>query len=184
MQLMNEQTVLRLLHASEYASNFRELAIGHFANLYPKASPADLRSAGDLIDALTTGAFLVAGVYPLETYARAVIVGTIGGTILDDGTVRLPSEGVCSSAPASDEQTVLLFNLIETLYFKTRIERGAARRAQLMERGNYGATPAIPQNEDDRKRTIQEAIDLLEATRSAFKSKLIMQAKEKLRALL
>lgn len=182
MQLMNERTTRRLLHAPEYASNFRELAIDHFARIYPKASPADLRSAGDLVDALVTGAFLVAGVHPLETYARAVVVGAIGGTNLDNGTVSLPSERVLSSA--SDKQTVLLFNLIETLYFKTRIERGAARRAQLMERGDYGATPAIPQNEDDRKRTIQEAIDLLEATRDSFKSKLVMQAKEKLRALL
>ena len=141
-------------------------ASSYFRQMYPTASDNDLRIAqAVLLDCISGESFKHDCCSPpLYDYVRTVVEKTVGNSVQEQRAVP------------SAEQSAFVFNLIETLIFRTRGERAKAFRAEWIEQGSGHES-------DDPLTILGEAIALLEATKGAFKSKLVAEAKEKLQAL-
>lgn len=180
MKLISRNHLRQMLGARE--TPVMIVASKYFRQRYPKASDADISVARAVLLDCTTGESFKHDCCPspLYDYVRTVIVGMLGGDVVD-GVAWLPpnlADIAFSSHPPepSAEQSAFVFNLIETLIFRTRGERAKAFRSDWIENGIGGGT-------DDPKLLLAEAIALLEATKGAFKSSLVAEAKEKLRRL-
>lgn len=164
MKLISREHLREFLNARDGVGTFAA-ASQYFRQKYPKASDQDVIIAqAVLMDYLPTvaiwddrGRHDFRGL-PLYEYARSVIEGTFGAF---------------AQPEPSAAQSVAVFNLIETLIFSTRGERLKSFRADWIEQGT-GEPSADPLT------LTREAIALLNATKGAFKSKLVAQAKEKL----
>lgn len=165
-KIIDEQHARSLLGAQSDSESLFVLATQYF-HLKHSARTVEIVSAAELLVECATGRRADDN-HPAGKYARQVIAGL--------------SEGL--DLASSELQTEVIFHLIETLYFKTRDSRAAARRARLMTDAHYGEPVRKPESEEDRKQVIREAIALLEATKSSFRSKLVAEAKERLQTLL
>lgn len=184
MQLMSKTHLRNLLNLHNPDIRLFSAIETRFRAKYPKASARDVAGAVNVIYCCTADASGNPNANPLELFVRATIVGMFGGEVLPNGTLNLPPKMADQAFrqqihDPSKEQTEIVFNLIETLFFRVRGEHAKARRSDLIEQGSGQPTEGA-----DPRQTVRETIALLEATKSAFKSKLVAQAKEKLETLL
>jgi hypothetical protein len=157
------------------------LAIHYFSQRYPNASQLDIASASKMVEFGVTGMSGGFGTdeYPLERYCEQLLMAALGGAMADEGWGFVPQEAV-ERAPSA-EQTTLLFNLVEAVYFKTRPpkdQKAAIRSARAVRERGVAADAANP------AAVLADVIADLDSTRQAFKSKVIAGAREKLQALL
>lgn len=157
------------------------LAIHYFTQRYPDAATLDIASAASMVEYGVTcryGGFGTDG-YGLERQCEQLLMACLGGAMGEDGWGVIPQEAL--DRDPSDEQTRLLFNLIEGVYFKARApkEHKATIQAAHNVRERFQADEAA-----DPAAVIAEVVAMLDSTRHAFKSKVIAEAKAKLQALL
>ena len=157
MKLINQDHLRKIVGAKTTIT--MKAVDTYFRARYPKSSDSDRATAQALLWKYL-GHQHDLEPSPMSLYVEAAILSML---VLAD-----------QNDDNSYEQTKMVFDLIETLIFRVRAERVTSLRADWIDKGKGDGEST------DSLGLIREAIALLEATKTAFKSKLVAEAKEKL----